>query len=327
MKLTVIIPVYNGQEYITRCLDSLEKQSFTDFCVRLYDDGSKDQSSDVIRKYMASHPEMAISLVQQENHGVAETRNTGIQDCDTPYIAFMDQDDVIDPDYFQTYMDAMEGSGTDVVCGGYRRVSPESGKVSRVVRLNRDPWARFVVPAPWAHLYRTAFLKKHPIRFLKTAIGEDIYFSLMAYAYTEKVDTIPDTGYQWIDNPKSHSNHNQKTAQKAIDPFILLNALDRDLPSPCCIPEVYLEYFLYRYIVWYLLFTVRRTPRSVVESQYHKLFNWLKQRCPGFSRNRLISLHKPAGEPFSIRLSVWGFNLLYKAHIALPVLKCFAARG
>ncbi len=327
MKLTVIIPVYNGEKDIIRCLDSLKAQSFQDFSVLLIDDGSKDDSAKVVEQYAADNPNLSITLIRQENHGVAETRNGAIARVNTPYLAFMDQDDKLTPDYLETYINTIESSGANVVCGGYQRVSPDTGKVARTVCLNEDPWARFVVTAPWAHLYRTEFLQSYPVRFLKTAIGEDIYFTLLAYAYTDKVVTIPHTGYLWIDNPVSHSNKNQKTVQASIDPFILLNALDKDLPSPCLIPDEYMEYFLYRYIVWYLLFTVRRTPRSSVESQYHKLISWLKERYPSFTRNRMISLRKPAGEPFSIRLSVWGFNLLYRLRLALPFLKCLAARG
>ena len=280
----------------------------------------------MIRGYLADHPDISVMLVEQENQGVAETRNRGIMRTETPYTAFMDQDDEIDPDYLAAYVEAMESSGADIVCGGYRRVSPETGKVSRTVRLNEDPWSRFVVTAPWAHLYRTSFLQEHKVRFLKTAIGEDIFFTLTAYAHTDRVATIQNTGYRWIDNPQSHSNKNQKTAQQSIDPFVLLDALDRELPSPNMIPEQYMEYFLYRYAVWYLLFTVRRTPKSVVESQYERLMAWLKARYPDFHQNPLISLFRPAGEPFSIRLSVWGFNVMEKLHLSRLFFRCFAAR-
>ena len=62
-----------------------------------------------------------------------------------------------------------------------------------------------------------------------------------------------------------------------------------------------------------------------MEAQYERLIGWLKERCPGFERNRLISLVRPKGEPFGIRLSVWGFNRLYRRGLALPVLKMFSA--
>ena len=325
MKLTVIIPVYNGRENLLRMLESLEQQSSQGFETLLVDDGSKDGSADAIRAYIAEHPEGRIRLTCQENQGAAAARNNGIRETETPYLMFADQDDYLARDYVETYLKAMEETQADIVCGGYCRVHPESGKVLRRVRPGEDSWAKFVVVAPWAHLYRTAFLKENGLKFLKTAIGEDIYFTLMAYVRTDRVVTIPYDGYCWVDNPKSLSNSRQKGMSENVDPLVLLNRLWDDLPEGYRLGKEELEFFLYRYIVWYLLFTTRRTPKETVAAQYERLTGWLKERCPGFEQNRLISLGRPKGEPFGIRLSVWGFNLLYRCGLALPALKVFAA--
>lgn len=326
MNLTVIIPVYNGRMNIERCLDSIINQTYQSFQVLLFDDGSRDESAALIEQYILNHPENRLSLIRQDNIGAAETRNRGINAANTEYIAFLDQDDFIAPTYFETYVAAMEQNNADIVCGGYKRFNIEKQKALRVVSLHDDPWDKFVVVAPWAHLYRTAFLKKHNVRFLKTGIGEDVYFSLIAYANAEKVVTIPDTGYYWVDNPVSVSNSRQKMVNKQADPFVLLNALSEDMPKKSKIPEEYIEYYLYRYIVWYLLFTIRRTPKSILIPQCQSLLQWLGERYPNFIRNPLISLTRPKGEPFSIRISVWGFTMLYKAHLVLPFLKLLAGR-
>lgn len=327
MKLTVIIPVYNGSQHIIRCLESVFHQTFQDFQVLCFDDGSQDHSAEVIRQYAEEYPEYRLTLIRQENKGVAETRNEGIKRADTEYTAFIDQDDYIDRTYFEEYIRAMEDSRADIVCGGYVRYDTERHRVLRKVSLKEDEWAPFVVSAPWAHLYRTSFLQSNNIRYLKTAIGEDVYFSLMAYAHTDKIRTIPNTGYYWVDNPKSHSNSNQKQIRKEIDPFILLNALRRDLPETNRIRPELLQYYIYRYIVWYLLFTVRNTPAKTIEEQYGKLIQWLKDYYPGFDRNKLISLCGPVGEPFGIRLSVWGFTRMYRIGLMPGALTLLARRS
>lgn len=327
MKLTVIIPVYNGEAHIARCLDSLLAQTYRDFEALLIDDGSKDGSVSAIQAYIDAHPGAPLRLISKPNGGAAQTRNMGIELAETPYLAFIDQDDYVAPDYLAAYVSAIERDGADVVCGGYRRYDVARGKAIRTVSLDDDPWAKFVVTAPWAHLYRTDFLKAHGIRFLTTAIGEDVYFTLMAYAYADRVAVIPDTGYYWVDNPVSVSNSRQKQVSRAVDPFVLLDALDADLPKDGKIEPVCLEYFFYRYIVWYLLFTVRRSSPEQVEAQYGRLMAWLRARYPNFARNPMISLFRPKGEPFGIRLSVFGFNTLYRLRLILPCLKLFAARG
>lgn len=326
MNLTVVIPVYNGSKSIVRCLDSLAGQTYQDFRALLIDDGSTDGSSDVIRAWTEAHPSVEARLVSRPNSGAAETRNYGIAQAEAEYIAFIDQDDYVTPDYLQTYVDTAQSTGADIVCGGYQRYDADNHRALRTVSLAPDPWAKFVVTAPWAHLYRTDFLKSNGIRFLKTPIGEDVYFSLMAYAHTDRVVIIPHTGYYWVDNPVSVSNDRQKRVSKQVDPFILLDALDADMPKDGKIDRRYLEYYLYRYVVWYLLFTVRGSSRSQVFSQYHRLMKWLKARYPMFEKNELISLFGPKGEPFSIRLSVWGFTLLYKTHLIVPFLKLLSRR-
>lgn len=324
MKTTVIIPVYNGEKTLPACLESLAAQTETDFGLLLVNDGSTDGSANIIDDFARKHPEMPLRMIATENRGAAEARNAGMDLADSEYLAFMDQDDLITPDYLASYRRAMEDSGAEIVCGGYLRVSPESGRVLRKVSPGPESWARFVVTAPWAHLYRTRFLWDHRIRFLKTGLGEDIYFTLMAYAHAARVKTIPDTGYHWLDNPDSLSNSRQKQVGKGADPFPLMNRLWEDLPEDGGITQTEKEYFLYRYIVWYLLFTLRGSEKAAWQDQYDRMIAWIREQVPAYRRNPLISLRKPAGEPRDIRLSVWGFNLLERMGISRGVLGILA---
>ena len=324
MKTTVIIPVFNGEKTLPACLQSLAAQTDRDFRILIIDDGSTDGSARVIRGFQAAHPELALELIRTENRGAAEARNAGLERVDTEYTAFMDQDDRVDPGYLAAYRRAAEETGAGAVCGGYLRVAPDSGRVLRRVSPGREPWAKFVVTAPWAHLYRTALLKDHGIRFLKTGLGEDIYFTLMAYAHARKAVTVPDTGYCWIDNPSSLSNSRQRRVREEADPFLLMNRLWEDLPTDGAVSEAEKTYFLIRYGVWYLLFTLRRTEKTRWQAQYDRMTAWLRERIPDFPRHRMISLFGPKGEPVGIRLSVWGFAVLYRLGLARPLLGALA---
>ena len=323
--VTVIIPVYNGEKWICRCLDSIAAQTYQDFHLLLIDDGSSDRSAEVISRWSGLHPEISLKLEIQENAGVSETRNRGITEADTPFLAFLDQDDYIGPRYLSDYVRAIEESEADIVCGGYQRITSE-GRVLRRVSLTPHPWAPFVVVAPWAHLYRTDFIRRHGIQYLKTGIGEDVYFSLMAYSRTDRIRVIDSVDYFWVDNPVSVSNSRQNSMNRKADPFVLLNALDQGLPRHSLIPEEWIEYYLYRYIVWYILYTVRGTPEKEALSQTDRLIGWLSERFPSFFRNRNISLFGPPGEPFSIRLSVVGFNALYRLGLLKPMIRLFSRK-
>ena len=325
-KITIIIPVYNGSKHINKCLDSIAKQTFKDYVILIINDGSNDDSDAIIQEWRNRHSQISLELISQENKGAAAARNKGIALACTEYISFVDQDDIIAPDYLGSYFEAIETTNADIICGGYTHKYTSTKEITRRVQLKNSSWAKFVVVAPWAHLYRTAFLKENPIRFLETKLGEDVYFSLTAYAYTDQITIIPDIGYTWTNNPNSHSNKEQKKVQNDTDPFILLNAIDRDIPKTAYITNIQLEYYLYRYIVWYLLFTAKQSGKKEIEEQYYRLMAWLKERYPNFRNNRMISLFGPRGEPLSIRMCVCGFSILDKTHFLLPFLKMLSKR-
>ena len=99
MKVTVIIPVYNGEKRIIRCLDSLISQTYKDIKVLLINDGSKDRSEEVIRDYIAKKELTNVELISHSNRGVSLTRNRGIELANSEYVAFIDQDDYVFADY------------------------------------------------------------------------------------------------------------------------------------------------------------------------------------------------------------------------------------
>ncbi len=113
-KLDVIVPIYNVELYLEKCLDSLLNQNYQDFFVRLINDGSTDQSKDIAGKYENQYPHI-FKLYTKPNGGLSDARNYGIDHSDSEYIAFIDSDDYIDPSMFSELMAKIDDN-TDVVC-------------------------------------------------------------------------------------------------------------------------------------------------------------------------------------------------------------------
>ena len=111
--ISIIVPVYNTEEYIVSCLDSLARQSYTDFEAILVDDGSKDSSANKIKKYIETS-KMAISLIQTENRGVSAARNTGIQHAKGDYLCFIDSDDMVDSEYLSIMYSTLTSEKADI---------------------------------------------------------------------------------------------------------------------------------------------------------------------------------------------------------------------
>lgn len=107
-KISIIVPVYNVEKYIEKCLQSFEKQTMQDFEIIIVNDGTKDNSEEVIKKYMSTHQNLNIKYLKKENGGLASARNYGVKHATGKYISFIDADDYIDKDLYKSlekYMD------------------------------------------------------------------------------------------------------------------------------------------------------------------------------------------------------------------------------
>lgn len=324
-KVSVIIPVYNGKKAIKRCVDSVLNQTYTNLEIILLDDGSKDGSSGYIHSLYGHLDEERLRLVTKENEGVAKTRNRGIQMAKGEYLSFVDQDDYLLPTYYEEYMQKVETTKAEIVVGGYQRISEEE-KVSRIEKLDDSEWAKMVVAAPWAHVYKTDFIRDNKVEFLSTGLGEDIYFNMLAYSYAEHVVTIPSVSYMWVDNPISVSNSKQNVVSEKRSPLLLLNELKKHLPKENKLGKDFEEYFFIRYVAWYFLFTFRGSDRKLFDKMYRNVMLWLKETYPEYRKNPYMALDKPKGDPFFIRLSVWIFYGLERFGLMLPLMRLFTKK-
>ena len=120
MFFSVIVPVYNAEKTLRRCLDSILRQTFSDYEVILVDDGSKDSSLDICKSYCAK--DKRFSVLHQENSGVSKARNRGLDSAKGNYICFVDSDDTITSDYLEQVNNAATAQKTDAIFIGYREV-------------------------------------------------------------------------------------------------------------------------------------------------------------------------------------------------------------
>lgn len=118
VKVSIGIPVYNVSEYLRQCLDSIFRQTFTDFEVIMVDDGSTDGSFKICQKYAAK--DSRFKLFHQENGGVAKARNNCLRHMTGDFIAWVDSDDWIEDDYFERLIRTQERTGADMVCIGIK---------------------------------------------------------------------------------------------------------------------------------------------------------------------------------------------------------------
>lgn len=125
--ISVIVPIYNMESLLPRCLDSLATQTLRDLEIICVDDGSTDGSGGIVRKYASG--DSRFRLITQENSGRAEARNAGIRAAAAPYLGFADPDDYVEPDMYERLYRLAEESGADMVqCSYFPFLPAESGE-------------------------------------------------------------------------------------------------------------------------------------------------------------------------------------------------------
>lgn len=259
-KATIIIPVYNSEKYIKRCMESILSQIDETFEVLLINDGSNDRSEDIIDSYAKKYPGI-VRVISKKNEGTAKTRNLGIREARGEFIFFIDNDDFVDDGYFKRFINAIDEK-SDIVVGGYRRV--EDKKVRFQSFPKNSSWYKFTVVAPWAKIYKREFLLKNDISFLDCGLGEDVYFNIVAYSTAKSVKVIEYVGYNWYFNTKSISN----TSQRGFNPDLnVVYVLDKIYQRIGNTQKVY-SYFYVRYGIWYLLFSGRKASRDAFLKEY-----------------------------------------------------------
>ncbi len=313
-KVTVVIPVYNSEKYIARCIDSVINQTYQDFEIQIINDGSKDKSQEIIDSYTKKYPDKIISI-EQENKGVAKTRNEAIKRSKSKYIMFLDNDDYLDRDYIEKYVNEIEKEELDVVIGGYKRPD-ENGNIVKTLKLQDKEWCKFMIMTPWAKIFKRQYLIDNDINFLVNDIGEDNYFNFKAMLLTDKIKILDYIGYNWFFNNSSVSNTRQKNI-KQIDIYKFLNSSYNMLESEELLDKHYkiIETVFTQYIIWIISYSTKGLTYKELGEEYDKIFNWLEERFPKYKRNDMISYTKPLGETFRSRFLMETFMIIHKIHL------------
>lgn len=323
-KISVIIPVYNGSKYIIRCLESLRKQTYREYEIIIVNDGSTDDSLKLVQAYKEKYlNELDMFIYDQENAGIAKTRNKGIVHSTGEYIVFSDQDDYMEEDYLEKLFEAIWKNQADIVVTGYNRVS-KTGKIKRNVPIANSEWGKFLNIAPWGKIFRKSFIIENGLTFLDVKKGEDIYFTVNAYCLTNKVVAMPYVGYNWVDNEVSVSNtlHKEIGAESSIIP--LLDKLFESVKGQQCIPRKQLEYFFIKSVIYEMLYCSRGKRRSDVKLLYDRLINWLDEKFPNNINNELVKFTAPEGEMWYTRVVIKIFWILRNLHMAKLFLEIYS---
>lgn len=222
-EFSIVVPIYNVEGYLKKCLDSILNQTFVDYEIILVNDGSTDQSLSIIKEYMSKYPD--IKLINQENKGLSEARNSGLKEARGNYVLFVDSDDFIDKDLLLNLNDSIINN-PDLVRFQLRVVSDKTIDINEEAfdSLNgHDAFKKIIkyrfVENAWAYLYSRKYLIDNGFLFKPNMYHEDYGLIPLAIIKASKVNSISYIGYNYVQRSNSimsDSNY-MKTRKKAFD--------------------------------------------------------------------------------------------------------------
>ena len=260
-QVSIIVPVYNVENYIERCLNSLVNQTFKDIEIITINDGSTDKSLELLNKY--AKEDIRVSVIDLGDEGVSYCRNLGIEKANGKYIMFVDSDDWIDSSMVEVMYKKAEENKLDLVMCSYIREFKDHSKekifnlpeeiIYKEDKVKNELLRKLVGPIKeelsnpemldalgtvWGKLYRADILKENKIKFVdlkEIGSAEDTLFNIFTFNYLKKVMFLNKPMYHyWRDNPKSvTSQYNPKLKEqrkvffKYISDFIKENNFEQ----------------------------------------------------------------------------------------------------
>lgn len=207
MNFSVILPIYNVEQYLGQCLESLQAQDYSDYEVICINDGSTDRSREILAEWETRYPKMRV--IDRTNGGLSAARNTGLDAAKGDYVVFVDSDDWVEP----TMLDrlAVEIGSNDMVCFACQRTDNKSFDTLHSEQnngwnyYNHHALENRVIPfvCVWQRCYRREFLLENNLRFREGILHEDNEFTPRACLKAKSVRVIPNVLYNYRVRPGS----------------------------------------------------------------------------------------------------------------------------
>lgn len=318
--LSVIIPCYNAEKYIGRCLDSLLVDPVVGIEIICVDDGSIDGTREVLKTYIESHPGQVFGIFQ-ENMGAWCARLAGIEQSRGSYISFVDADDEVAPSFTKDlYAKAIEPNADLVVCG-FQRVEEGSGKViSREFCSERDSFTLQgdpgrlleVNPAPWNKAYRAELLKELPELHERPVMFDDLILLLLACLKLKgSIVFLPNclVNYYVRENSLINSVEIEQIegAQRALQE---VKSLYANSDNASMMEVLSVEAFLHLGIS--MLFRILDKPNVDIKGEARRIDRYLSASFPEWKKSRYLKLRFALTHGSAMQ-KLWVASIFYRA--------------
>ena len=216
--LSVIVPCYNGEKFIGRCLESLVNQTLKDMEIIVINDGSTDNSQDIIDSYANKYHN--IKAYKIPNSGIADARNFGVSKVETPYFGFLDCDDYTDVTMFEKMYNKAIETNAQVVVSNFYWVKGKKKKLEKEGPYNTGKdMLIHLFAVLWNKIYDTAFVRSTNIRFPSGNRYEDAYFLYCLAPNIERIAFVDEAFVHYVQHENSITHNNNEEVKNMITIF------------------------------------------------------------------------------------------------------------
>ena len=303
-KISIIIPAYNVEKYISRCIDSVLKQTYSNLEIILVDDGSKDKSGHICDIY--KEKDSRIKVIHKENGGLSDARNYGIREAQGEYIVFIDSDDYVDSNYIEELYNLVIKDNVDMAITSHKIIGKkvkfkyEKSKFKELKEkiLDRMLYDEDIDVSAWGKIYNKKLFKN--VEFPKGRLYEDAatFYKLVDQCDYISVNNIPTYNYVIRSNSISQNSFSIKKmdlikSTEEMTEFIknkypnLINGCKRRL--------------MFSYLSTLTQLTKSRKRNKAIEQQ---LFKYIKENRKEVLQDKRI----PKRDRFALIISIFGFN-------------------
>lgn len=307
MKVSVIVPVYNVEKYLDKCLTSIAKQNFDGYEVLVIIDGTEDGSEEIARRYEKEFPEK-LRVIVQENKGLGGARNTGICKARGEYLAFVDSDDMIHPDFLKdTYTKAKE-EAADIVVSDIEYVDEQGNSLKcEPARPGNSDYIQFdkkskilMWPGAWNKIYKRELFTKEHIFYPERLWYEDLATTPKVILNAGNIAYIPKAYYYYVQREGSiMSSRNIARNKEIITSFEMITDFFKEHGA-------YQEYkteleFL---AIYHILYTaaVRINKVDFSSEIQNELVDYVQERFPEYKKNFYLNVLMSTKEKIVIQL-------------------------
>lgn len=289
-KVSVIVPVYNTEKYLEKCLNSLVNQTLKEIEIIVVNDGSTDDSEKIINKFKTNFPNKIIYF-KKENGGLSDARNFAFSYVSSEYVGFVDSDDLVELDMFEKLYNLAIEKNLDLVECDFNWKYPNKIKIDYGINyLEKKDFFLFGRVMVCNKLFKTSIIKEKNITFPKSLNYEDIEFFYTLIPYINNYYLLNDNLYHYIQRDNSIvNNQNEKTA----DIFIVLNNIINFYKKNNLF-DIYkneLEYLFIRFLLGSSFLRIVKIKNNKLRKELlNKTINELYSTFPNWKNNKLLKI-------------------------------------